>query len=273
MACKLLVETHGAAKGVKNKDGKVIRHPHPAPPQRTPAYQLTIPTPEWQTPLDVANVDCKAFLPAPTAPAACAKWQASSAAAKACFFFADESSYQGCEEGDGKTIEYQLHLVLLESDVLGWFNGLWEASRGGAVVDKQIQEGMAYIAATLGPVERSGGRWESRLHDMCTVSDGESGVPPAALTSMLELGELFRAHAFPEREAHTGPEGLTWGNTSEFDWAFAFLDVAAHGEAALRARLANEAASTAPFMAEFVFDEAGCVTLRRDHVRATAYLP
>ena len=142
------------------------------------------------------------------------------------------------------TIEYKLRLVSMHTtDLLGWFNGLWDLSRPRANTAiaasedvEDMPEAMEYLRSTLGVLA---GRWETRLDDLCTVRDGDSGIPPEPLGDIQALGEWFAAHVFCEQEIQTGPEGVTWGNTSRgFDWAFALLDTH-HGEEALRLRLAR----------------------------------
>lgn len=166
----------------------------------------------------------------------------------------DEASYTG-----GDDIDYQLHLVELETDVLGWFNGLWDASRGSAARECYVDAGLRYIQATLGRhvgdtlkeralldelAESSGVELElgavcgaCRLDDLCRVEGGRlNGIPPQPLSAMDELGAWVAGHMFCEGAVLASDYGLYWTNTMDFDSAYALLDLG-HSEAALRACL------------------------------------
>jgi len=166
----------------------------------------------------------------------------------------DEATFTGGTSSND-TVEYGLHLVeLIDTDVVSWFNGLWDASRGRALNSGgHVTSGIQYIHETLGRhcgdslcesqfdpglLELGAVCGTSRLDDLCRFEEMPTinGIPPQPLSSIDQLGAWLKEHMYCEGDVVVGPEGLYWSHTVEFDSAFAFLDLG-HSEADLRARL------------------------------------
>ena len=183
---------------------------------------------------------------------------------------ADADSY-----ADDGTVQYNLHLVELETTIMGWFGGLWEAARDpdGAIVNEHKFEARKYLGRTLGEQET---QW-SRLDDLFWVDiDDQAPNPdtygyPASFRenprTMEDLGKWLRMHIYTEHPVKATKEGFSWGNAGDFESRFAMFDTH-HSPAVLRERLGIFHES--PFGQHVHVSDSGHVTLAHESFRGAA---
>jgi hypothetical protein len=151
----------------------------------------------------------------------------------------------GATYTDEETVEYTLTLSKLPSNILDWFNNLF---------DQPDPE--PYYHYTLG-TECPLGLWTIAGPDA-----EEEDKPDHKFGTYAELFEYLKEHVSTERDTVVNPNSIIFTSTMEFDWQYAFFDA----QAVLNGELGKY---LQPYLA---ISETGEVSLTTNKVVLSAYL-